>query len=886
MLTACTGALKPVRLQCEYRSEPLGIDVETPRFSWQMLDENCTRGQKQTAFHILAASSPELLTESRADVWNSGRISSPQSLSVPFAGKKLTSSHAYFWKVQVFDKDGKPSAWSDPARFVTGILNPAEWDPAAWIRHPDAPRTRHIWFRRNLTLDADPQAVFAHVASLAHHELYVNGQKADSSVLAPALTNLDKNLFYVTYDISKLLAKGDNVIAVWFAPGWASYYCFNKTPGLRVLVAGTDNAGNAVALASDTAWRCAESCSEDSRAEFIHHNNGGEIVDARKWNPEWNRPGFDDSPWSFAARMDCDVTLIPQDIDPSRIIETIPAQKITCEGDSIYKVDFGKNFTGWLSIRFRGLSEGDTVTIHSADDAQSLCDYNIRSRFISSGKDGESFCHRFNYMAGRYANIEGLRQKPEPEDFTAHAVGTGLRRTGSFRSSNDLFNRIYEADLRTFLANTTEGYTSDCPLRERMGYGELAFACGWGIGFPNYDAGAFYRKTVRDWRDRQTPDGWGGHTAPQPNPSHWGGPLWSGAGMNVAWLHYVQYGDADIVRLIYPAARRWLEFIHANVQDGFLMPYRTQNPAYFLGEWLAPGPRNEYANNIQSIFFNNCVYAMELEIFIRFARILGNAGDEALYAGRLAGLRPAIHARFYHPETAGYMDGTQVQNAIALLTGVAPESERAAVAASIHRDMNGAHPFLDMGSAGIVFLMSYLVDHPEEGETVAKILNKTAYPGYGHFLERGESTWPECWEVDVPSKIHACYTGIAGWFTKGLCGIRPDRENPGYRTCIIRPVIVSEADFAEATVESPYGPIASRWERKGNRLTLSVIIPPNSEARIYIPASAPEHVTESGICLDKSKEIIAGNIKDGYMPVSVGAGRYCFSSTVEAARNE
>jgi alpha-L-rhamnosidase len=883
MIFACgqsDGKLIPVELQCEYQTEPVGIDVSTPRFGWQIFDSKHVRGQAQTAYHILVASRRDKLTETEADVWNSGKISSSQSVLVPFGGKTLQSSSAYFWKVQAYDKDGNPSEWSKPARFVTGILNPAEWNASKWIRHPEAPKVKHIWFRKNFKLDARPDAIFIHVASLGYHELYVNGQKADDRALAPALTNLDKRLFYVTYDISKLLKKGDNTVGIWFASGWANYYCFSQTPALCVRLDGKDVKGKSLTLVSDATWRCAVSNSEDTHDVRIHHNNGGEIVDARAFVPDWNSPSFDDSNWTCAAiTNDNDsIKLDAHDIDPSRVIDVLAAQKITDAGNGVYKIDFGKNFTGWLNIQFGGLLAGDTVVIGSADDDKTFADFNIYNVFVSSGKDGEMFSNRFNYIAGRYANIKGLRRVPRLEDATAYAISTDLRRTGKFNSSNELFNKIFETDLWTFLANTTEGYTSDCPHRERCGYGEVATATSWGIGLPNYNAGAFYRNVVRNWRDVQLPDGWGRHTAPQPNDIHWGGAMWSSAGLNVAYEHYMHYGDKQILELIYPVAVRWLEFLHANVSDGLLRKYR-KDAKHFLGDWLAPGSRNEWGSSRQALYFNNCVYAMNLETFVKIANLLGKYGDVALYGERLAILRPAIHAEFYDPDTGYYCDGNQVQQAFAVITSVTPDSIRIRAEASITNNMRNEKQYFDMGSSGLTVLLHYLADHPETAPLAASILNKTEFPGYGYFIDQGESTWPEDWKIDVPSKIHTCYTGIAGWFTKGLCGIQPDEKNAGYKHFVVRPFIIDEVDFAEASIGSPYGEIVSHWERKDNRIILSITVPPNTSATVYIPTSNPEQITENGNPLNVAEGITPKGADNGYVVVEVTSGKYEFVAT-------
>ena len=883
-LSACsdrTGRAKSrveaVDLQCEYQTNPLGIDMETPRFSWQLSDPRPVRGQVQTAYHMLVASSPDKLTEAGADVWNSRKIDSPQSLLVPFGGKKLQSSSAYFWKVRVYDKDGNPSKWSEPARFVTGVLDPGEWNAAAWIRHPDASRVKHIWFRQNLTLAGRPGAVFIHVASLGHHELYVNGQKADDRVLAPALTNFDKRLFYVTYDISQLLKKGNNTLGVWYASGWASYDCFSRTPALRVLLNGQDVEGNSLTLASDATWRCAVSNSEDTYHTRSFGHNGGEIVDARAAVSNWNSPSFDDSQWAYAATATAtgndSVSLEAHDIDPSRVIDTFAAQKITDSGDGVYQIDFGKNFTGWLNIKFSGLSAGDTVVIGSADDDSTFADFNIYNVFVSSGKDGETFRNRFNYVAGRYANIKGLRQAPKPEDATAYAISTDLRRTGKFNSSNELFNEIFETDLWTFLANTTEGFTADCPHRERCGYGEVATATSWGIGLPDYDAGAFYRNVVRNWRDVQLPDGWGRHTAPQPHNGHWGGAMWCSAGLNVAWEHYIHYGDTQILELIYPAAVRWLEFLNAHAGKGLLEKYRDSD-GQFLGDWLAPHSRSEFGTSRQAVYFNNCVYAMNLGTFVKIANLLGKPDDAALYGSRLAALRPAIHAEFYDPETGSYCDGNQVQQAFAVITGVATGSIRTQAEASIINNMRNEKNYFDMGSSGLVVLLHYLAEHPETAGLAASILNKTEFPGYGYFIAQGETTWPEDWKINVPSKIHTCYTGIAGWLTKGLCGIQPGETNPGYKHFTVKPFIVDEVDFAEASVGSPYGEIVSRWERRDGEITLSVTVPPNTTATVYVPASKMEDLSENGKAIGKVKGITPKGMENGYAVLRVEAGFY------------
>jgi alpha-L-rhamnosidase len=206
------------------------------------------------------------------------------------------------------------------------------------------------------------------------------------------------------------------------------------------------------------------------------------------------------------------------------------------------------------------------------------------------------------------------------------------------------------------------------------------------------------------------------------------------------------------------------------------------------------------------------------------------------------------------------------------------ENEMPGIEASITDDMKNRHNYFDMGSSGLIVLLHYLVERPEMAELTAQILNKTTFPGYGYFIDQGETTWPEDWKINVPSKIHTCFTGIASWFVKGLCGIMIDEANPGYKHFIIRPMIVAETDFAEACIMSPYGKIESRWKRNDDELTMWVTVPPNSSATIHIPAVTPGGISEGGHPLDRAEGITLKGMEKGCMVVDVGAGTYVFRS--------
>lgn len=862
----------PADLRCEYLIDPMGIDVAVPRFSWKQVAADGVRGQKQTAYQVRAASRLDLLASGQADLWDSGVVSSSQSVLVAYGGRPLASSQFVFWQVRIHDKDGAESAWSKPARFSMGLLSAEDWQ-GPWIGHPDAPDTRHVWYRKNLTISQPVSTALIHIATRGYHELYVNGKRVGDYALAPAVTRLDKRVLYCSYDIAGMLQVGDNTVAIWQGPGWARYEFFKLRPALRVQMTATFADGQALHLASDAAWRCEASSSENT-GDTKYSDNGGERIDARRHINDWNAMGFDDSGWVHAMETPIEVALSAQMMEPTREIETVPAESIMRKGDT-YRVVMDRNFSGGLTIRLRGLASGDEVMIQVSNRESEVEDFNQRCYFVSAGAREELFRSRFNYVAGRYITLTGLKSEPGPDDITGHALSTDLRRTGAFESSHPLLNAIYAADLWTWRANLVEGFTMDCPHRERLGYGEVAFACAWGIAFPSYDSAAFYTKHVRDWSDVQEENGWIHHTAPQIN-KHYGGPMWSSAGLNIAWSFYQHYGDRRILELTYPSSRRWLEFLHANVSGGLL---RNYNPHWgkFLGDWAAPGQRRERGDSPEAEYFNNCVYAMNLASFIEMAGILGRDDDAALYRERLDALRKRVHEAYYHPEHQVYANGTQVQIAFALLAGITPEPLRTVIAASLQKELR-AKAYLDMGSSGLPVLFKHLIEEAESSEILLELLSSTEEPGYGYFLKRGESTWPEYWNVDVPSRIHTCYTGVSAWFTKGLAGIRPDPASPGFQSYLIKPVIPAGLDFAEGVAESPYGVIRSRWERDAVSVKLQVAVPPNSQATVYIPAAKAADVTEGGHPIGSVDGVALLRVEAGHAVLRVESGQYRFES--------
>ncbi|VGO13280.1 hypothetical protein PDESU_01836 [Pontiella desulfatans] len=883
ILLLLTGGMsvyaQPSALRCEYLENPLGIDVREPRLSWVV--PSMVRGDMQTAYQINVSSTPD----GKGDLWDSGKVESDESIHVKYRGKPLTSGQRCYWTVETFGKDGASHGISEQATWTMGLLEPSAWK-GPWIHAAGAPATAHVWYRKKVVLDRDADAAFAYVASRGFHELYVNGKKVDDRLMAPTLTSLDKRIHYVTYDISEFLEKGENVIAVWYGPGWTTFGSYKKGfRGIRAQI-NIESKGKTVSIPSDASWKWKLSSSEHVGG-WGHRHAGGDKVVANRLEPDWNVVGYDDGSWSHAAESDFDTTLVAEMINPDRMIETIPVTAVEKVGDS-YQISLAKNFTGFIEVALKGEPNTDAV-IKIKDDRKDdpngeYGEFGQTGYFTFDEKGEGVFRNRFNYMAGCEIEISRVTAKPELKAF---AVSNDFKQRGAFESSNELLNKIYETDLWTFRANTLNGVTMDCPHRERLGYGEVAFATCWGIGLPNYEAGSYYTKMIQGWMDVQHPDGNIYFVAPTPNKT-WGGPLWSSAPVTLTYELYRAYGDKGIIEKSYPTMKKWLDFLNGNLSEGILAVYDGGNR--FLGEWSAPNGRKNNGKTQEAVLFNNCVYAMILDMFVEMADAVGNRADAEEYAARLSALRTHVHQAFFDEEQNHYINTIQTHQALPLLSGVTPPEKRAAVMKVFEKEILETTPYLDMGSSGLPVLLKFLIEEAQRSDIVYTHLNKTTHPSYGYFLSRGETTWPEYWSSDKASKIHTCYTGIAAFFQKGALGIQTDASAVGFKHFKVKPGVFGDLDWAQGSAFSMYGTIRTAWKKeKDGRFTLNVTVPGNTTADIYLPK--PECANrkwaiheglgvcwKNGVYVDGVPGITGANEEDYFVIVHVGSGEYRFEA--------
>ncbi|HEX4341768.1 MAG TPA: alpha-L-rhamnosidase N-terminal domain-containing protein, partial [Verrucomicrobiae bacterium] len=349
------ATLTPADLRCEYLTNPLGIDLANPQLYWTLQSDE--RAQHQSAYQILVASSEKNLAADTGDLWDSGKVSSDETIHVRYAGKELRSSQQIFWKLKVWDKNDVASAWSTPATWTMGVLDATDWK-AKWICAPA--NTEALLLRKEFAVKPGLVRAIAHVTGLGQYEMNLNGKKAGDDILSPGWTTYSDTVLYDTKDVTSLLHEGTNAVGLALGNGMYNvvrrnrYVKFTGSSGaLRTIcqlqLEYAD--GSTEIIGTDETWRCI------AGPIIFSGIYGGEDFDARLNPIGWDQPNFNDTDWRNAVQLVRPPgKLRGQSVsaNPLREIEVHkPVHVYTVSnGDTIY--DLGQNTSHMPRIRVTG----------------------------------------------------------------------------------------------------------------------------------------------------------------------------------------------------------------------------------------------------------------------------------------------------------------------------------------------------------------------------------------------------------------------------------------------------------------------------------------------------------------------------------------------------
>ena len=870
-------------LRCEYCGNPLGIDARTPRLSWQL--QSNERGQHQTAYRILVASSPEGLKREKPDLWDSGRLNSDQSIQVHYAGKPLASRQQCYWKVRAWDKDGRASDWSAVATWEMGLLDPADWQDARWIRlatdnrnspltrrllrtkNVDAPRIVEAFpapvFRREFDLKAGVKRARAYVCGLGYAELYVNGQRIGDAVLDPGQTTYDARAFYVTQDITRSLKRGRNAIGVILGSGFFGQnhafnvdWLANGKPVLLAKVALDYADGTTQVITTDESWRA-------GTGPILYDNvYGGETYDARLESKGWSQPGYDDSQWQAAVKAKrVTEKLAAQMIPPIRCLTTLKPQRVFAGATGIWIFDLGQNIAGWARIKVKAPAETQ-LTLQFAEiltpDGKSL-DFDTTGVFatgltqmdiyVCRGGGVETWEPRFTYHGFRYVAVAGLPSSPGPNFLEGVLVRSDVPRAGAFACSDETLNRIYRTSIWT-IEDNLHSTSEDCPHREKCGWLGDAHSVAETDSF-NFDMAQFWTKFVDDigtvlgrggttyWGQKATP-GIPCNIAVGRRLCQEARPDWGAAYVLLPWYLYEYYGDSDVFARHYERLKLWIAYVKGLRENGIVVRG--------YGDWCPPGGNDNM--ECRPPLTSTALFYGTLRIMERFARQLGKVDDAAGFAELAEATKAAFNREFFEARIHGY--GSQTADAVALRFALFPDGQRDGVAHSLVNevvDKHNGHAFV--GIHGGRPLYTELCAQGRDEIAIAAMKQPT-WPSFAYVLAHGFTTWPEQFDEVKPgeriagrSLNHPMQSGFAAWFHESVGGIRP--AAPGFKRIELQPHGYWQIAWAEAEHDSPYGWIQSRWHNEHGVFEWKIAVPPNTTAVVFVPARDADMLPKAGI---------------------------------------
>ncbi|MBP5339536.1 MAG: family 78 glycoside hydrolase catalytic domain [Bacteroidaceae bacterium] len=828
-------------LTVEHTQDPAVVDAERPRLSWvnEPRDERI-RGDRQTAYRIVVASTEEDLRHGRYDLWDSGRVPSDQSVLVPYGGGQLSSGLDCYWQVQTWNARGKRSRWSAVGHWGMGLLHDADWQ-AQWIGAAQQTMGATL-FRKSFMLKRKVKKAKAFVTAGGYFELYVNGQRIGNDYLVPNFTNystrtgLDKGgialdphftayrVMYLAYDITAQLNAGRNAVGAILGNGFyhteSWRVCSFGTPCLLCQMEIIYEDGSHETIATDQTWL--------TRPSAITMNGiyEGETYDARQETPAWAEPDTNESGWQQAILAPPPTGKLTAHTAPTdRITEVLKPQSIV-RTDSCFVVTFEKEVAGWVRLKnFHGQT-GQHVCVKYISESPLG-----KQEYICKGNGRESYAPRFTWFVFSQVEVSGL-DSLTPEQIQAEAVNTDVRPWAEFRTSNPLINSIYQMWVRSQLDNMHGGTASDCPHRERLPYtgdGQIAAA----MVMLNFNAAAFYQKWIRDIRDAQNP-----LTGYVPNGAPWqptcgGGVAWGAALNTMSWEYYLQYGDRQILEQAYQPMRAQLRNMQTWLTSDSTMHLQMLNAesgelCYWLnlGDWVPP-----YGMPSDEIVHTFYLWLCATNI-AQTAQILGDEAGRQECDAIAQRTRRAFHRKFYDEATGSY--GDFGPNVLALHMGVPTERKAKVIEALRHEIMQTHDGHINTGFVTTKFFFETLTDNGLHDVTTTAML-KTDYPSYGHWLAQGATVTWEQWDGQN-SHNHPMFGGGLTWLPRRLAGINVTPDGAGYRHFDVHPYPSLGIDTVYYSLPTPQGLLTSHViSHDGHLHRLELRVPVGSTATVHLP---------------------------------------------------
>jgi alpha-L-rhamnosidase len=853
------GPAEPAGMLVNGVSNPLAVERDAVRFTWRQRDGG--RGETQTAYRILVATSRELLAANRGDAWDSGKVDSEKSAAVAYAGTALPAATRVQWKVRTWNATGKPGSWSEPARFDTG-LNHDEWT-AQYIWDGTSNENNFAYFRKVFSIERKPHLAKVYVTAHNDYLLYFNGH-----LLGRGPARCDPNRYgqYNAYDITPLVKTGANVFAAmghWLGTFWDAGV--NAEPAFLLEAHLEYPDGRSTIVATDGSWKALAHTAfiETNPTYFVgrYRNRAAIQFDARLEPEGWRTAQFDDSGWAAATLVDrAGYRLFAQMAPMEREQGELDAVSVA-QANGAWRVDFGRCIDGWPQLTMRANRAGDTVRVEYFEMTGERKPAGWDQYTCRGG--GEIWKPGFGrHTSFQELKISGYAGKLRAADVRGVWAYCDADVAGKFRCSSSLLNSIYAMCERSARQNIQQGIISVDANREQSPW----LADSWNIGnvlLYNHRATTMIDKVVRDYAAEQKPDGGLNDCSPA---AVFQCAEWSMYWPMLLWQQYLFSGDEGLLAEMAPHLESFLEWLKQwqDPETKLLNPKTSRISDYAGGNMPSGG------YNVATA----CQYVENLRIAARIFSLLGEADQGSACAAEAEDVKAGINSHLFNGEF--YLARTDRKEMFAIAQAwplrfdIAPPEVRPGLVEQI---VQAGKPNLG-GYGGDAFYSGML--HARAGDFAAGDLER-----YQQMLDENKANWEQ---FSLGGEVNHAWTSYPGYiFLKYICGIQP--TSGGFATFDVRPEM-GGLSFAEGSVPSVKGLVTTRWEKsaKGG-FALSIDVPTNTQATIYLPK-----LVQGGFTIAESGEplwppvpearipgVISVEDEDGCIACRVGAGEYRFS---------
>ena len=869
-----------VKLRCEYLVDPVAIDAEKPRLSWEM--ESDAPGAAQTAWRVLASDSKDGLKQNKGNLWDSGKVESSQSLHIHYDGKKLKSCQQVFWKVMIWDESGREGRWSKVSHFGMGLLDKKDWQ-GEWIGHTLADNTATPLFRKEFSTKRKVKRAVIYTIACGSFHLTIDGKDVHTDRLTSSWTEFEKRHYYRAYDVTKLVSKrgrhclgtelGDAWYRMWFPPWGKNKNRYGDTLSFQSQLRLEYENGTVETVATDTSWKTTFGPTLDNG---IYE---GETYDAQLEEKGWDAPGFDDSRWETPVVRQyrhADAIWQVYPAEPVQITEEL--KPVDCWTVAPNKViyDFGQNFAGHVRLHVKGKA-GTVVRMRFGEMVnfdQTLYVDNLRGAlasdtYIMRGLKNEVWEPKFTFHGFRYVEVSGLPVRPSLNNLTGVVVGSDTPRVGHFECSDKMVNKVFENAVWTQRANFLEVPT-DCPQRnERLGWtGDAQVFIRTAIC--NMDTAAFFKKWMRDLKDSQSDDGRIPSVAPNVlGPNGVGGAAWSDAVAVCPWALYQCYEDKELLADMYPAMKDWVAYLKKTSNKLLCDSIHT------FGDWLSIN-----ANTPRDVV-RTAHFAYATDLTRKAAEALGQKADAKKYQKLFNDIKKVFNKHFV--KSNGKIEGdTQTGYLMALKFNLLSPKRQKQAAKHLVANIKSRKNHLSTGFIGTALIMSVLRD-TDNLDTAYTLLENKTFPSWGYSVVNGATSIWERWNgwtkedgpgpVTMNSYSHYAYGAVVEWMFDTIAGI--DHSGTGFQKFALRPLPGGNLKHASASYHSPYGVIKSAWKKSGKSTRFEFTIPANTQADVQLPVKDLSKVKLDGKKLENTDIHVR---KDGSFTLPAGAYAFQVSS--------